>query len=329
MAEESRTAVIAALLGNAGLAALKAVAAVSTGSAAMLAETFHSVSDTGNQLLLLLGMRLARRPPGPRHPFGHGRNVYFWSFVVSMLLFTLGGAFSIREGIHKLMDPGAPSTGYAWAYGVLAGALLFESMSLTVALRALFRAKGRQSLLASLHESRDPTLPTVVLEDSAALLSIVVAAAGIAGTQLTGRLVWDALASCVIGATLIGIALFLAYENYSLLIGESTSPERQATIRRVIASDSAVARVVSIRTLHLAPEEIVVAAAVDFRDDQSVPELEAAIPRLHAAIRRAVPEARFISVEPATAPATLSARPDAGDAGAPRSPRDRRAGAAR
>jgi divalent metal cation (Fe/Co/Zn/Cd) transporter len=213
MAQESRRAVIAALLGNAALVVLKAVAAGFTGSAAMLAETYHSISDTGNQLLLLLGMRLARRPPGPRHPFGHGRNVYFWSFVVSMLLFTLGGAFSIREGIHFL---------------------------------------------------------------------------------------WDALASGVIGATLIGVALFLAYENYSLLIGESTSPEIQAAIRRAIERDPSVARVVSIRTMHIAPEEIVVAAAVDFRDDQSVPDVEVAVPRLHAAIRRAAPEARFILVEPAT-----------------------------
>jgi cation diffusion facilitator family transporter len=300
MAQESRRAVIAALLGNAALVVLKAVAAGFTGSAAMLAETYHSISDTGNQLLLLLGMRLARRPPGPRHPFGHGRNVYFWSFVVSMLLFTLGGAFSIREGIHKVIDPGEPSTGYAWAYGVLAGSFLFESMSLTVALRALHEAKGRQSFLEALHDSRDPMLPTVVLEDSAALVSVLVAAAGIAATQLTGHFLWDALASGVIGATLIGVALFLAYENYSLLIGESTSPEIQAAIRRAIERDPSVARVVSIRTMHIAPEEIVVAAAVDFRDDQSVPDVEVAVPRLHAAIRRAAPEARFILVEPAT-----------------------------
>jgi len=293
--------VIAALLGNLALAVLKAMAAAFTGSAAMLAETFHSISDTGNQLLLLLGMRLARRPPGPLHPFGHGRNVYFWSFVVSMLLFTLGGAFSIREGIHKYTDPVGPTTGYAWAYGVLAGSLVFESLSLTVALRSLFHTKGRLSMFEALHEGHDPTVPTVVLEDSAALLSILVAGSGIAATEITGDFLWDALASVIIGATLIGVALFLAYENYSLLIGESTSPETQAAIRRVIESDAAVSRVVTIRTLHLAPEEIVVAATVDFRDEQSVRDVEAAVPRIHREIRRAVPEARFISIEPATA----------------------------
>jgi cation diffusion facilitator family transporter len=302
MAEESRKAIIAALAGNAALVVLKAVAAVSSGSAAMLAETFHSISDTGNQLLLLLGMRLARRPPGPRHPFGHGRNVYFWSFIVSMLLFTLGGAFSIREGVHKLLDPGAGGEArYGWAYGVLGGALLFESLSLAVGVRALRRAKGAQSFVDYLHDSRDPLLPTVVLEDSAALASILLAGAGIAATQLTGSLLWDALASAVIGLMLIGVALFLAYENYSLLIGESTSPETQAAIRRAIQEDPAVARVVGIRTLHLAPEEIVVAATVDFRDDQSVPDVEAAVPRLHCRIRAAVPHARFILVEPASA----------------------------
>jgi cation diffusion facilitator family transporter len=309
MAEESRTAVVAALAGNAALAVLKGVAAVSSGSAAMLAETFHSVSDTGNQLLLLLGMRLARRPPGSRHPFGHGRNVYFWSFVVSMLLFTLGGAFSIREGVHKLFDPGTGAEArYGWAYGVLAGALLFESLSLAVGVRALYRAKGAQSFVEYLHDSRDPMLPTVVLEDSAALVSIVLAAAGIAATQLTGHPLWDALASGVIGLMLIGVAMFLAYENYSLLIGESTSPETQAAIRRAILEDPAVARVVGIRTLHLAPEEILVAATVDFLDDQSVPDVEAAVPRLHGKIRAAVPHARFILVEPASGADPASGR---------------------
>jgi cation diffusion facilitator family transporter len=301
---ESKTAVVAAFLGNVALAALKAAAAAMTGSAAMLAETFHSLADTGNQALLLLGMRLARRPPGPRHPLGHGRNVYFWAFVVSIVLFTVGGAFSIWEGMQKFLHPHGEPGGYAWAYGILAGALVFESISLTVALRSLLKVKGSRSIVDYLRDNRDPTLPTVVLEDSAALASIGLAAGGIAATQLTGDLMWDAVASIAIGLILITVAMFLAYENYSLLLGESASPATQALIRRAIEADSAVAALLELYTVHLAPDELLVAAVVDFEDHLTAPQIEVAVQRLHEAIRGALetPRARFILIEPNAAP---------------------------
>jgi cation diffusion facilitator family transporter len=303
-ARESKAAVVAAFAGNAALAALKAVAAAMTGSAAMLAETFHSLSDTGNQALLLLGMRLARRPPEPRHPFGHGRNVYFWAFVVSIVLFTAGGAFSIWEGVEKFLHPRGEPGGYPWAYGVLAGALVFESMSITVALRALAQVKGRQSIADYVRDNRDPMLLTVVLEDAAALTSILLAAGGIALMQVTGRVVWDAIASGAIGLTLIAVAIVLAYENYSLLLGESASPTTQALIRRAIESDVAVAGLITLYTVHLAPDELLVAAVVDFKDHLTAPEIETAVQRLHEAIRAALatPRPRFILIEAAAAP---------------------------
>src|SRR6185436_14508037 len=159
--EESRTAVLAALLGNLALAILKAVVAVTTGSAAMLAETFHSCADTGNQALLFVGMRMARRPPDDDHPFGYGMNVYFWSFVVAMMLFTLGGAFSIWEGARKMMNPGEAQS-VRWSLIVLAGAVVFESISLSIAVRSLRRVKGARPLRAFIAENRDPTILTVL-----------------------------------------------------------------------------------------------------------------------------------------------------------------------
>jgi len=169
---ESKAAVTAALIGNAALAVMKGVAAASTGSAAMLAETFHSIADTGNQVLLFVGMRLSERPPDRRHGFGHGKDVYFWAFVVSLLLFSLGGAFSIWEGVHKLLGGGEHGGSVWWSYAVLVVGFVFESLSLAVALRALLKAKGRKSLRGYWRDNRDPTIPTVVLEDTAALVSL-------------------------------------------------------------------------------------------------------------------------------------------------------------
>src|SRR6266481_1386292 len=162
---ESKTAVTAALLGNAALAVMKGVAAASTGSAAMLAETFHSIADTGNQVLLFVGMRLSERPPDRAHGFGHGKDVYFWAFVVSLLLFSLGGAFSIWEGLHKLLGGGEHDGTVWWSYAVLAAGFVFESISLCVALRALRKAMGKKSLRGYWRDNRDPTLPTVRSEE--------------------------------------------------------------------------------------------------------------------------------------------------------------------
>jgi cation diffusion facilitator family transporter len=298
--EESRTAVVAALLGNLALAVLKGLSAAVTGSAAMLAETFHSLADTGNQILLLVGMRLGRQPPDTVHPFGYGKNVYFWAFVVSVMLFTVGGAFSIWEGVHKLRAPGEQGSP-GWAFVVLAGAFVFESLSLTVATRALRRAKGEASLREFWRESRDPTLTTVMLEDSSALLSIVLAAAGLGLSEQTGSTTWDALASMAIGLLLIAVAVVLALENYSLLLGEAAPRHILGRITAAAAADPGVARVVGLRTMHVGPTSLLVVLQVDFRDELSAADVEVAAERLRGAVTAVVGDAgkrRLVVIEP-------------------------------
>ncbi len=305
MAGESRTAVIAALAGNGALAILKGVAAAATGSAAMLAETFHSLADTGNQVLLGLGLRLAARPPDDRHPFGHGKDVYFWAFVVSVMLFTLGGAVSLREAVERGLHPEAGRASLAWAWGVLAAAFLFESGSLAVAVRSLRRVLGGRSVGEYLFETRDPTLLTVVLEDSAALASILLAAGGLGLAVLTGDGRWDAAASGLIGLLLLGVAVLLAYETHSLLIGEAAPARAEARLRAALEGDAAVRRVVTLDTLHLGPDAVLVAARVAFREELTTPAIEAVVRRLEAAAREAVhgrSRPRLVLIEPAGAP---------------------------
>jgi len=300
MASQSKTAVVAALAGNAALALLKGATAAMTGSAAMLAETFHSLADTGNQVLLFVGMRLSRRPPDRAHPFGYGMNTYFWAFVVSAMLFTLGGAFSIWEAVHKLLQPPA-HVASPGAFFVLAGAFVFEAMSLGVALHSVHTERRGEPLLRFMREARDPTLPTVLLEDSAALLSILVAAAGLALAQRTGDPRWDAAASAAIGLILIAVATFLAYENYSLLLGEPATPEQEEAIRARLAADPAVRDVVSLHTMHLGPTAVLVSARVWFGPELTARQIEEAVLRLEDAARAALPgtRRRMILIEPA------------------------------
>jgi len=275
----------------------------------MLAETFHSIADTGNQILLLLGLRLARRPPDDAHRFGHGRNVYFWAFVVSVMLFTLGGAFAIWEAINKLRQGGVHATSL-WSYVVLAGAFVFEAASLGVALHTLSEVRGAVPLRRFWRDNRDPTLTTVVLEDSAALLSLVVAAAGLFLSHATGRAVWDAAASATIGVLLIAVALLLAFENYSLIIGESAPGGVQQRIAAAIRGDASVKALVSLHTMHLGPDAVLVVARVAFRPDLSVAAVEAAVGRLEARIAPlagAQTTPRMIVVEPAAPPSDIGA----------------------
>jgi cation diffusion facilitator family transporter len=299
---ESKTAVAAAFAGNAALAVLKGIGAAVTGSAAMLAETFHSIADTGNQALLFLGMRLAHRPRDRAHPFGHGKNVYFWAFVVSVMLFSLGGAFSIWEAVRKILHPSEHGTSVWWTYGVLAGGFVFESISLGVAVHGVRKEMGRQSFREYWRENRDPTLPTVLFEDSAALISLVVAAAGIAISHATGAVIWDAMASGVIGLLLIGVAVVLAFENHSLLIGERAASETEGRIREAVAGDEAVRGVTALHTMHQGPRSILVVVRVDFLPGLTTEAIEAAVRRLHGLIHEAVggrTDARLIVVEPA------------------------------
>ena len=299
--EESKTAVMAALLGNAALALMKGTSAVFTGSAGMLAETFHSIADTGDQALLFLGMRLARRPPDERHPFGHGKDVYFWAFVVSIMLFTLGGAFSIWEAVRHVLHP-IEKTPSLWAYGVLGGSFVFESISFAVALHGLRRAAGSRGLADYWRDSRDPTLVTVLLEDSAALVSLVVAAAGLWLTETTGDGMWDASASGLIGLLLLAVAVVLAVESHSLLIGERAPAWVERRVRSVVGSDPAVVRIAQLHTMHLGPRAILIVLGVTFARDLSALEVEEAVARLQRGLSDDlgdVTNARLIVIEPA------------------------------
>jgi cation diffusion facilitator family transporter len=300
VAEGSRTAVLAALAGNGALALSKGVAAAMTGSTAMIAETLHSIADTGNQLLLLVGMRLARRPPDDSHPFGYGSNVYFWSFVVAGLIFTIGGSAAILEGIETLRHPSPPES-FFWAYAVLGASVVFESFGFVAGMRGVNRDRGRTPLHQYLHESRDPTLLVVVCEDGAALVSIGIALAGLGLTQATGNRMWDGAASCLIGLLLVGVAAFLAYETYSLLIGEPATQPLRTQIRRVVEGDGDVDRLVALHTLHLGPETVLVALGVHFRPDLSAADVEHGVQRLQTAIEReldGLTNPRLILIEP-------------------------------
>lgn len=308
--EEPRTAVVAALLGNAALALLKGIAAVATGSAAMLAETFHSIADTGNQVLLLVGMRWARWPADAAHPFGHGKNVYFWSFVVSMLLFTIGGAFSIWEAVRHWLHP-TEKTVTLWAYGVLAGSFVFESISLGIGLHGFRRAAGTRSLREYWRENRDPTLITVLLEDSAALVSLLVAAAGIRLAHVTGHGGWDAAASAVIGTLLLGVAIVLAAESHSLLLGERAPAWVERAIRDVVAADPAALHLVELHTMSLGPRRVLAVLGVAFPRDLPGAGVAGVAERLQQRVIErldGITDRRLVVIEPTVETGPRSAR---------------------
>jgi len=302
MGGESPTAVYAALAGNASIAVLKGIVAVITGSSAMLAETFHSVADTGNQGLLLLGQRLGRRPPDERHPFGHGMNVYFWAFVVSVMLFTLGGGFSIWEAVRTFLHREHQHRDFTWAYIVLGGSALFEGGSLAFAVHKVRRAMDPdESFRRFWRENRDPTTITVLLEDSAALLSLMVAAAGVFLVQRSGNVLWDGVASATIGIILLGVAVALAVENYSLLLGETAPRDVEVRVRSVLAGDTDVEALISLRTMHLGPDAILLAVSARFQPRLTTAEIRRAVQRLHDEIDRALAgqtSRRVIMIEP-------------------------------
>jgi cation diffusion facilitator family transporter len=298
---ESTTAVVAALVGNGALAVLKGISAAFTGSAAMLAETFHSLADTGNEVMLLIGLHASERPADPRHPFGHGMEVYFWAFVVSMLLFTLGGAWAIWEAVRHALHPVDKQASW-WSYAVLGGGAVFESASLAVAVRGLGQAKGDRTLSEYWRESRDPTLITVMLEDTAALVSLAIAAAGIWIASQTGNGLWDAAASGLIGVLLLAVAVVLAVENHSLLLGEAAPARVQATIRGVVARVPGVRAIRELHTMHLGPERLMVVLSIEFAEDLRAPGVAEAAAEAQRAVRDALAgtsDARLIAIEPA------------------------------
>jgi cation diffusion facilitator family transporter len=295
---ESKRAVIAALLANLGIAILKFAAFLVTNSSSMLSEAIHSVADTGNQGLLLVGRVRARRPADERHPFGYGPVRYFYAFVVAFVLFFVGGVFSVFEGVEKLLHPHEIESA-GWAIGVLLGSMVMEGLSFRTALREADQVRpSGESYWRFIRETKHPELPVVILEDSAALLGLVFALVGVVAAAVTGNGRWDGLGSLAIGVLLIGVALVLVIEMGSLLVGESARPEVTARIGAAIEAFPKTRRCIHLRTDHLGPDEIMVAAKVEFDPDLTVEELTRAIDELEIEIRAVEPSATFIFVEP-------------------------------
>ncbi|HEY5170223.1 MAG TPA: cation diffusion facilitator family transporter [Acidimicrobiia bacterium] len=295
---ESTRAVVAALLANLGIAALKFVAFAVTKSSSMLSESIHSLADTGNQGLLLIGRARARRPPDARHPFGYGSVRYFYAFVVAFVLFSLGGVFSIYEGVDKLRHPHVLESAI-WAIGVLIGSMVLEALSFRTGIREANEVRpAGESWWQFIRHTKSPELPVILLEDAAALVGLSMALLGVVVADVTGNGRWDGVGSLGIGILLVGVAIVLVIEMGSLLVGEAARPEVVERIRRTIDSFETVQRCIHLRTEHLGPDEIVVAAKVEFEPDLTVAQLATSIDALEVEIRRTEPRATLIFVEP-------------------------------
>lgn len=288
-ASESKVAITAAILANIAIALTKIVAATITGSSAMLSEAIHSIVDTGNGGLLLLGIRASRRPPDFEHPFGHGRELYFWTLIVAIAIFAVGCATSIYEGITHLISP-HPIGNPLWNYVVLAFAFLFEGTSWVFGWRAFKLAKGRRGVFEAIHATKDPSSFMVFFEDSAALLGLVVAFIGILLGRLLPNSNADAIASIIIGLILGVISFILAYESKGLLIGEGVDAETLNKLRALIEADGDVAHVSGLLTLHFGPHEVLLTLEVRFRDELSAVGVRAAVNRLRKDVKEAYPD---------------------------------------
>ncbi len=297
MHEGSRRAVHAAFLANLGVAVAKFLGFVFTGAASLLAEALHSVADTGNQLLLLLGDARARRKPTPSHPFGYGRERYFWAFIVAVVLFTIGSMFAIGNGIATLREPHEIESP-AWAVGILVVAIILEAFSLRIAVRGANQVREGKPWWAFIRHAKTPELPVVLLEDLGALVGLLIALVCIALAVWTGDPRYDAGGSLAIGVLLGVIALVLGAEMKSLLIGESASPRAELAIREAMESHPKLLRLVHLRTQHLGPEELLVAARVELDPLLSLPEAALVIDEAQALVRARAPSARQIYIEP-------------------------------
>jgi len=289
--------VIAALLANLGIAAAKLVGFLLTGASSMLAESFHSLADSGNQGMLLAGGPVARRGPDRRHPLGHGRARFFAAFLVAVVLFTLGSLFSLYEGYDKLRHPHrleAPGI----ALAILVVALAFEGLSLRTAVREADPSRGRQSWWSFIRTTKKPELAVVPLEDTAAELGLTLALLGVGLAALTGDPLYDALGTLGIGALLAVVAVVLGIEMYSLLVGEAASPAEQAAIRQAILATDGVADLVQLRTMHLGPDEVLVVGGLRLDPELSADDAARVIDQAQARVRRALPNVRVIYLEP-------------------------------
>ncbi len=298
MASGSTKAILAAFFANLGIAIAKFVGYAFTSSSSMLAEAIHSVADTSNQALLLLGSRRATRDATPEHPFGFGRERYFWSFIVALVLFTLGGLFAIYEGVHKLGEASHELSNVGWAIGILVFGILLEGYSFRTAVKESRLLKGQASWWEFIRHSRTPELPVVLLEDFGALVGLALALLGISISAITGDSRWDAYGTISIGVLLVVIAAVLVFEMKSLLIGESALGGMRKTIVRAIEETPDVNRLLHMRTQHIGPDELLVAAKIQLKPGLATARVAAAINQTENRIRDAVPIRCMIYLEP-------------------------------
>jgi cation diffusion facilitator family transporter len=296
MSASSKKVVYAALAGNTLIAITKFAAAAFTGSSAMLAEGIHSVVDTGNQALLLYGMRRAERPPDERFPFGHGKELYFWSFVVAILIFAGGAGLSAYEGVVHLMHP-EPMSNALVNYVVLGLAMVFEGSAWTIALKEFRRVKGPWGYVEAVRRGKNPTFFVVLFEDSAAMIGLLIAAAGIALSDVTGNPIFDGIASVLIGCVLAATAVWLAYETKGLLIGESANKRVVDGIRQLVLDHDRIDHVNEVLTMHMGPDFVLVNLGVQFDDDADATEIEDIVCRLDHRIKEHYPEVKRVFIE--------------------------------
>ena len=289
-------AILAALFANAGIAVAKFIGFLVTGSSSMIAEAVHSVADTSNQGLLLLGMRTSKREATSEHPFGYGRDRYFYSFIVALVLFTLGSVFALYEGIHKIQEPESLTTAYV-AVIILVVAIGLESYSFYTAIVESRKVKGGATWVQFVRQAKTPELPVVLLEDAGALLGLVFALIGVGLSVLTGNAVWDGVGTICIGLLLGAIAIVLIIEMKSLLIGEGSGPAELRAIRAALVGGP-VDRVIHVKTQYVGPEELLVAAKIAVAGSQRTADVARAIDEAEARVRAAVPAARMIYLEP-------------------------------
>ncbi|MEM6343044.1 MAG: cation diffusion facilitator family transporter [Bacteroidota bacterium] len=300
MAGSKKGPIYAAMAANTGIAIAKFIGASISGSSAMLAEGIHSLVDTGNGLLLLLGISRSKRPADKKHPFGRGKEIYFWSLIVAILIFALGGGMSLYEGIQHIQHPPTEIGDFTLSYIILGLAIVFEGAALIFALKSFNdarRRRGRRNFWTAIQQSKDPASFAVIFEDTAALLGLVIALMGIVLTQTLQDPIWDGVASVLIGLLLAGIAIFLTVETKALLIGEAAFPEVRESISKIVDGDEAVNNINPPMTMHMGPDDILLALDVEFKDELSADNIEAAIQRIEKALKEKHPQIKRIFIE--------------------------------
>ena len=293
---QSKKVIYAALAGNSLIAISKFVAGGITGSAAMLSEAIHSVVDSGNQLLLLYGIRKSNKAPDKNHPFGYGMELYFWTFVVAILIFAIGAGLSIYKGYIHVLHPEPISNPFV-NYFVLILSMIFEGVAWTIAYKEFNKVRGDMSFLKAIHRSKDPTIFTVLFEDTAAIIGLFIALLGVAGSHLLGWHIMDGVASIGIGIVLALVAVLLAYESKGLLIGEGADPAIVAVIRTYLDEDTRIQKTNELLTMHMGPNEILLNASLDFEDGLTAEGVETAISEFEREIKQRFPSIRRVFIE--------------------------------